>query len=259
LAERGDADLIVLGSTHRAHIGSVSPGSIAEHLLQGARCRLVIAPKSYAEKDHSGDRLRVLAVGYDGMAESQAALEEGAKLWDIIAEAGAPHGVIPAGIGVYGTTGRLEKCYRAYGAELEGDFTVVEAGMAWGKVKDQDFIGKQAHVAHRAADPAAILCTLTVDDHTSSSGVKRYILGHEPVLTPDGRPLVDRKGRLSYVTSAGAGPSTAKHILMSYLPPERANVGDQLSVEYMGERYPVTVAVVGATPLFDPENTRIRS
>jgi nucleotide-binding universal stress UspA family protein len=80
LAERGDADLIVLGSTHRAHIGSVSPGSIAEHLLQGARCRLVIAPKGYALEDHSGDRLRVLAVGYDGMAESQAALEEGARL-----------------------------------------------------------------------------------------------------------------------------------------------------------------------------------
>jgi nucleotide-binding universal stress UspA family protein len=80
LAERGDADLIVLGSTHRAHIGSVSPGSIAEHLLQGARCRLVIAPKGYAQEDHSGDRLRVLGVGYDGMAESQAALEEGAKL-----------------------------------------------------------------------------------------------------------------------------------------------------------------------------------
>jgi nucleotide-binding universal stress UspA family protein len=80
LAERGEADLIVLGSTHRAHIGSVSPGSIAEHLLQGARCRLVIAPKGYAQEDHSGDRLRVLAVGYDGMAESQAALDEGAKL-----------------------------------------------------------------------------------------------------------------------------------------------------------------------------------
>jgi nucleotide-binding universal stress UspA family protein len=80
LAERGDADLIVLGSTHRAALGSVAPGSIAEHLLQGARCRLIIAPKGYAQVDHSGDRLRVLAVGYDGMAESQAALEEGAKL-----------------------------------------------------------------------------------------------------------------------------------------------------------------------------------
>jgi len=27
----------------------------------------MISPKGYAEKDHSGDRLRVLAVGYDGM------------------------------------------------------------------------------------------------------------------------------------------------------------------------------------------------
>jgi nucleotide-binding universal stress UspA family protein len=80
LAERGEADLIVLGSTHHAAFGSVAPGSVAEHLLHGARCRLVIAPKGYAEEDHSGDRLRVLAVGYDGMAESHAALEEGAKL-----------------------------------------------------------------------------------------------------------------------------------------------------------------------------------
>ena len=30
------------------------------------------------------------------------------------------------------------------------------------------------------------LCTLTVDDHTSSTGVKRYMLGGEPILTTDG-------------------------------------------------------------------------
>ena len=70
LAERGEADLIVLGSTHRAALGSVSPGSVAEHLLKGALCRLIIAPTGYGSKDHSQDRLRVLAVGYDGMAES---------------------------------------------------------------------------------------------------------------------------------------------------------------------------------------------
>ncbi len=80
LAERGEADLVVLGSTHRAHFGSVSPGSVAEHLLHGARCRLVIAPKGYAEGDHSQDRLRVAAVGFDGMAESYAALDEAARL-----------------------------------------------------------------------------------------------------------------------------------------------------------------------------------
>jgi nucleotide-binding universal stress UspA family protein len=80
LAERGDADLIVLGSTHRAAIGSVAPGSVAEHLLHGARCRLMIAPKGYGHADHSQDRLRVVGVGFDGMAESAAALDEAARL-----------------------------------------------------------------------------------------------------------------------------------------------------------------------------------
>jgi nucleotide-binding universal stress UspA family protein len=80
LAESGEADLIVLGSTHHAHLGSVSPGSVAEHLLHGARCSLVIAPKGYGDEDHSEDRLRVAAVGFDGMAESYAALDEAAKL-----------------------------------------------------------------------------------------------------------------------------------------------------------------------------------
>jgi nucleotide-binding universal stress UspA family protein len=80
LAECGEADLIVLGSTHRAAFGSVTPGSVAEQLLKGARCRLTIAPKGYGRQDHTEDRLRVVAVGYDGMAESQAALDEATRL-----------------------------------------------------------------------------------------------------------------------------------------------------------------------------------
>jgi glycine cleavage system aminomethyltransferase T len=85
------------------------------------------------------------------------------------------------------------------------------------------------------------------------------MLGREPILTPDGERIVDAKGRGSYVTSAGSGPSVGKHLLMSYLPPKHAKDGTKLVVEYFGERYPVTVAIAGATPLFDPENTRIRS
>ncbi|MHB1835011.1 MAG: GcvT family protein, partial [Solirubrobacteraceae bacterium] len=186
-------------------------------------------------------------------------IEQGARLWDIVSEAGASHGAVPVGAGVYGTTGRLEKCYRAYGAELEGEYNVVEAGMAWGPVKEQAFIGKEAHVRHRAEPQAATMCTLTVDDHTSSSGVKRYMLGGEPILTADGDPITDAHGRRAYVTSAGAGPSVGKHILMSYLPPEHAQVGASLQVQYMGERYPVTVQTTDSTPLFDPDNSRIRS
>ena len=133
---------------------------------------------------------------------------------------------MPAGIGVYGTTGRLEKCYRAFGFELDGEYNVVEAGMAWGKVKDQDFVGKEAHVRHREAEPATVMCTLTVDDHTSASGVKRYMLGGEPIVTRDGEPLIDAHGPPLVSSRARApGPSVGKHILMSYLPPEHANVG----------------------------------
>ncbi len=103
------------------------------------------------------------------------------------------------------------------------------------------------------------MCTLTVDDHTSKSGVKRYMLGGEPILTLAGDSIVDAEGRRSYVTSAGAGPSIGKHILMAYLPPEHASEGEQLLVQYMGEQYPVTVAVAGSTPIFDPDNSRVRS
>ena len=190
--------------------------------------------------------------------ELYVSMEQGLKLWDALWEAGRPHGMAACGIGVYGTTGRLEKCYRAHGNELETEYDVVEAGMAAPKVKEEDFVGKAAHLRHREEEPAALLCTLTVDDHRSRSGEKRYMLGREPVLRRDGTRIVDRKGRGSYVTSAGAGPSVGKHILMAYLTPEEAVAGNQLQVEYLGERYPVTVAVVGATPLFDPENARVR-
>ena len=242
--------------------------------LWGPRARDILASVTRDDVSHEGfpfatcrtveiGPVRVLAsrISYVGDLgwELYVPFEQGARLWDLLWEAGEPYGLAPCGIGVYGTTGRLEKCYRAYGTELESEYTVVETDMAWGKVKEQDFIGKEAHVRHREEEPVAILCTLTITDHTSASGVKRFPLGREPILTRDGEPLVDAKGRRSYVTSAGAAPSVGSYVLMSYLPPEQAKVGQELSVEYMGDSYPVKVDVVGSTPIFDPENTRIRS
>jgi len=201
---------------------------------------------------------RISYVGELGW-EIYCPMEQGLRLWDALWEAGAAHGVIAAGIGVYATTGRLEKGYRAHGAELELEFDLVEAGMARPSVKDAEFVGRAAYVEQRAKPPAAILCTLTVDDPTSANGTRRYMMGREPILSADGQPLVDGKGRRSYVTSAGSGPSLGKHLLMSYLPPAAAVEGNRLLVEYFGERYPVTVAVVGSTPAFDPTNARIRA
>ena len=78
-------------------------------------------------------------------------MEQGARLWDTLWEAGAPHGIVPFGIGVYGTTGRLEKGYRAHGAELELEFDLVEADMLRPKVKEADFIGRDAYLEQRVA------------------------------------------------------------------------------------------------------------
>jgi glycine cleavage system aminomethyltransferase T/glycine/D-amino acid oxidase-like deaminating enzyme len=201
---------------------------------------------------------RISYVGELGW-ELHVPLEQGLRLWDTLWAAGQPHGLVPAGIGVYGTTGRLEKGYRAFGAELTPDYTLVEAGMTRPKVKAQDFIGKEAYLRQRAEPPVAVMCTLTMDSNASADGSLRYPLGGEPILSLAGERLVDPKGRPSYVTSAGSGPSVGQHLLMAYLPAAYAVEGTSLLVEYMGEPYPVTVARASATPLFDPANERIRS
>ena len=201
---------------------------------------------------------RISYVGELGW-ELHVPMEQGARLWDALWDAGRPHGLVPVGIGVYGTTGRLEKGYRAFGAELTADYTLVEAGMTRPRVKAQPFVGKDAYLAQRAEPPAAVLCTLTVDDHRPDGGEARYMLGGEPVLSAAGERLVDAKGRPSYVTSAGSGPSAGKHLLLAYLPPAEAVEGNRLQVECFGTAYPVTVAVAGSAPLFDPDNARVRS
>jgi glycine cleavage system aminomethyltransferase T/glycine/D-amino acid oxidase-like deaminating enzyme len=201
---------------------------------------------------------RISYVGELGW-EIYAPMEQGQRLWDTLWEAGQAHGVVPVGSGVISTTGRLEKGYRAQGAEFALDFDLVEAGLARPKVKDADFVGKAAYLEQRSRLPAAILCTLTVDDPMSKSGIKRYMMGREPILSADGDTLVDAKGRRSYVTSAGSGPSLGKHLLMAYLPAEAGVESHRLLVEYFGELYPVTVAAAGSTPLFDPKFERIRS
>ncbi len=70
---------------------------------------------------------RISYVGELGW-ELHVPVEQGAKLWDALFSAGLAYGMVPAGIGVYGTTGRLEKGYRAYGAELDASYNLVEAG-----------------------------------------------------------------------------------------------------------------------------------
>jgi glycine cleavage system aminomethyltransferase T len=239
------------GPRARDILGSLTDADVSHEGFGFGRCRdIEVGPVSVLAS-------RISYVGELGW-ELYAPMEQGARLWDLVRAAGRPHGLVPVGIGVYGTTGRLEKGYRAHGAELDTERTIVEAGMMRPRVKDADFIGREAYLKQRENEPQSVLCTLTVDDHTSADGTKRYMLGGEPVVTREGAPLVDGHGHRSYVTSAGSAPSLGKHLLMAYLPPDLASVGTELAVDYLEERYPVTVAAADATPVFDPKNERIR-
>ncbi len=206
--------------------------------------------------------VRLFRISYVGELgwEIYLPMDHGLAVWDRLWDAGQRHGLVPVGAGVYGTTGRLEKGYRLMGAELGSEYTPVEAGLARPKVKSADFIGKQAYLEARGATPAGVLCTLTVESHASErDGMARYMTGGEPILRVDGTRIVDAKNRPSYVTSAGAGPSTTKYLLLAYLPPEEAEVGTELRVMYMDELYPVRVAVAGSTPFFDPSDVRMKA
>ncbi|MEX0984662.1 MAG: FAD-dependent oxidoreductase [Actinomycetota bacterium] len=241
----------VWGPRARDVVGALTSADVSNAGFGFATCRTIeMGP------------VRVLAsrISYVGELgwELYVPMEQGARLWDLVWNAGRDHGLVPVGIGAYAGTARLEKSYRAHGNELDLEHDLVESGMARQKLKDADFVGRDAYVRQREKDPTRVLCTLTLQDATSTSGVKRYMMGREPVLDTDGAPLTDALGRRSYVTSAGSGPSVGAHLMMSYLPPSAAVVGTALQVEYFGERFPVRVSVAGSSPLFDPGDARMK-
>jgi len=83
-----------------------------------------------------------------------------------------PFGLVPVGAGVYGTTGRLEKGYRLMGAELDGEYNVVEAGLQRAKVKSADFVGKDAYL--KAREEGAGRDPLHADGRRSHVATRRH-------------------------------------------------------------------------------------
>ncbi len=216
-------------------------GSVREVEIAGIACKL----------------FRISYVGDTGW-EIYTDWNNGPQLWDALMEAGRDLGIRPTGGGVYGSSGRVEKGYRLMGAELESEYNPVEAGLARPKVKPADFIGKEAYLAAREKGPDAKMCTFTVEDQTSSAGIKRFMQGgNEPILTTSGERIVDSHGRGSRVTTASPGPSVGKHLLMGYLPPELAEIGNDFQVMYMNEMYPIKVGAVEGSVL-DPEDSRLK-
>lgn len=72
LAEREKVETIVVGSPHRGPIGRTLIGSVADGLLHGAPCEVIVAPRGYACEERGP--FRTIAVAYDDTPEAKAAL-----------------------------------------------------------------------------------------------------------------------------------------------------------------------------------------
>ena len=199
---------------------------------------------------------RISYVGEQGW-ELHMKYEDGLAVWDAIRE----QNVMPFGVETYANTRRMEKSLRLQNADLLTEYNLYEADLARPKVKEADFVGKEAHLAFKALDhQVATLCTFVMTENTDSEGVARFPVGTLPIMDKDtGETIVDELGRRSYTTSIAFGPTIGKNIALGYLPHELAVKGNTFMVDYMGENYPVEVAGVGYEPLYDPENLKPRS
>ena len=172
---------------------------------------------AFAETTLAGMRVLVSRTGYThaGGFEIYGAANDAEKLWRAISEAGASHGLTPAGLGARDTL-RLEAALPLYGHELDDETTPLEAGLArFVKLEAGGFVGCEALRAQRAAGVPRALVGFVVEG--------RGIARAEHALAHAGREV----GR---VTSGAPSPTLGKPIGLGYVPPPLAAIGTRLDV-----------------------------
>lgn len=185
--------------------------------------------------------LRVTYVGELGW-ELYAPMEYGHALWQTLWDAARAYDAAPAGYRAIDSL-RLEKGYRYWSADIQGEYTPFEAGLGFAvKLDKGDFLGRAALLKAREQGVRRKLACLTLDDPTA------VVLGGEAIM--DGERAIGR------VTSGGYGYTVLRSIAYGYLPVEYAAPGTQLDVLWFGQRI---AAVVAREPLYDPTNSRIKA
>ncbi len=143
---------------------------------------------------------------------------------------------------------RLEKGYRAWGADIGPDHTPVEAGLSWAAKTKSDipFLGRDAVAAQLAGGVKKRLATFTAAPDV-------VLLGRETIYR-DGQ-------RVGWLSSGGYGHTVGQAIGMGYVRHPQGVTADfvlsgDYELEVASERIP---AHVHLTPLYDPANLRVKA
>lgn len=191
--------------------------------------------------------LRVTYVGELGW-ELHLPADVAVTVYEALMAAGRDLGLVNAGYRALETL-RLEKGYRAWGAEIGPDHTPVETGLDWAcKMKSGlPFKGRAAIAAQQAGGVKKRLAGFTVDD---------------PAVVLLGRETIYRNGeRVGWLASGGFGHSVGKPIGYGLIRrAEGVTKEFILSGTYELEVASARVAAqVHLEPLVDPANLRVKS
>ncbi len=191
----------------------------------------------------AGVPCRALRVSYVGELgwELHHPMERMETLYDAILDAGTEFDI--GHFGSYAMNSmRMEKAFKAWGAELTTEITPVEAGIMRFVKLDHDFIGRDK-VTERQNSDIKLQCVYCSVDATNAD-----CLGNEPVYNDD--------KIVGVITSGTYGHAVQKSIAFAYVEPEFASPETKLEVSVLGNRISATVE---AKALYDPNAERMRA
>ena len=160
------------------------------------------------------------------------------ELWTALMDAGAPKGIIPAGLGCRDSL-RLEMGYALYGNDLDEEHTPLESGLGWiTKLDKGDFIGRDVLVKQK------------------EEGVTRRLVGFkltEKGFPRHGYPITSGEEDVGVVTSGVVSPALGVGVGMGYVPIDLAKAGTEIGVRIRNKIIP---AVVSRPPFYTEGSIR---
>jgi aminomethyltransferase len=211
--------------------------------LQGPKAREILRPLAsveledgidgigyyrFAEGEVAGVHATISATGYTGEDgfELYVPADGAEALWDALIEAGAEHGLVPAGLGARDTL-RLEVGYALYGNDLDEDHTPLESALGWiTKLDKGEFVGREALAALK------------------EKGVERRLVGiklTERGIPRPGYPILVDGEPAGTVTSGTMSPSLGVGIALGHVPVSHAKAGSEVAVDIRGKAIPAVV------------------
>lgn len=146
------------------------------------------------------------------------------ELWRALAEAGAPAGLVPAGLACRDTL-RLEAGMPLYGNELSAELTPFAANLGRVvKFDKPDFVGKAGLERRRDSDRVLV----------GLRGTGRRAPRH-------GYRVLDGEREAGVVTSGALSPTLGYPVAMAYVRKELSEPGTSLTVDIRGRIEPVEV------------------